>query len=77
MLHYVECLPVEDYKDVPTEAFFTELENLLRRHNISFAHEDFEGAFILDVYSDDNVNRMKVARMTCMAYNSITGDQTS
>jgi hypothetical protein len=36
------------------EKFWEELEALLRRHNISISHQDFQGSFILEPFTEYN-----------------------
>lgn len=42
-------------------SFFTELEHLFRKHNISISHEDKFGAFIIEDYNEKNMHWLKDA----------------
>lgn len=39
--------------------FLKEYEELCRRHNVSISHEDQHGGFIIEAYSDDNIDCLK------------------
>lgn len=36
-------------------AFFTEIEEVCRKHNLSISHEDGHGSFIVEVYEQENL----------------------
>jgi len=41
--------------------FFEEIELLFKKHNISISHEDYHGGFILESYSEKNIEWLKEA----------------
>ncbi len=43
------------------EGFFSELETLCRKYNLSIAHEDNQGAFIIQRYKHSNMIWLKSA----------------
>lgn len=49
--------------EAPSEIvdFLVEYEELCRKHNISLAHEDTGGGFLLEKYSDHNLKWVKEA----------------
>lgn len=42
----------------PTEmvAFIEDIKQVCLKHNMSISHEDYGGAFIIEEYSDDNID---------------------
>ena len=36
--------------------FFKEYKELCKKYNVSLAHEDVEGGFLIDEYDEDNID---------------------
>ena len=51
------------YKEVNTDNFFKELEQLYRKYNISISHQDGHGAFILEEFDQFNLDWIKSAEV--------------
>ena len=66
MEHWIYDL--DSREKVATEGFFEELESVCRKYNISIAHEDYHGGFILDTFCEDNLEWLKSAALTKKAY---------
>jgi len=43
------------------EKFIDELIKLCKKHGLSLAHEDSQGSFIIEEYSDENIQWVKEA----------------
>lgn len=43
--------------DVPKEMedFLNDIKMICKKHNLSIAHEDYHGAFLIEEYDEDNV----------------------
>lgn len=48
--------------DSVIEAFLDEIEAVCRKHGLSLAHEDFQGAFIVQLFSEENIGWLRDAR---------------
>ena len=51
------------YKDVNTDNFYKDLEQLYRKYNISISHQDGHGAFILEKFDQFNLDWIKSAEI--------------
>ena len=53
----------ERYIDTPKEMsdFFSEIEEVCRKHGLSIAHEDYQGAFQIVTYDEKNISKLKRA----------------
>lgn len=43
------------------ENFFREYEELCKKYNVSLAHEDSQGGFLIDIYDEENIEWVKAA----------------
>lgn len=43
------------------ENFFREYEELCKKYDVSLAHEDSQGGFLIDVYDEENIKWVKAA----------------
>lgn len=41
--------------------FFREYEELCKKYNVSLAHEDSQGGFLIDIYDEENIEWVKAA----------------
>ena len=46
------------------EAFLDEIESVCRKHGLSISHEDGQGAFEVDGFSDENIKWLRDAAIT-------------
>lgn len=44
-----------------TIKFLDEIEQVCKKHNRSFSHEDSQGAFIIEDFNEDNIEWLKAA----------------
>lgn len=45
------------------QAFLDEIEKISRKYGLSIAHEDEQGAFLIDKFSDEKMEWLKAARI--------------
>lgn len=52
---------IGEFIETPLEMveFFNEIEDVCKKYNLSIAHEDIGGAFIINSYNSDNVNWLR------------------
>ena len=52
-----------DFIDTPDKmsSFFDDIEELCEKYNFSIAHEDYHGSFIIEEYSQYNMNWLRYA----------------
>ena len=57
-----ECKYIETPEKV--KEFFIELKTLCLKYNLSISHEDIDGGFIIENYSDDNLDWLSFASLS-------------
>ena len=45
-----------DVENRSIDAFLKDIEDVCKWHEMTISHEDFHGAFIIDPYSQDNID---------------------
>jgi hypothetical protein len=55
------------------ELFMTELTSLCKQHGLSLSHEDGQGAFIVDVYSESNISWINAAGVSKSLFERFAG----
>ena len=45
------------------QKFFNEYKELCKKYNLSLAHEDYHGGFILEEYKEDNIEWAEASMM--------------
>jgi hypothetical protein len=58
----MERLELHELRGEPVNRFLAELETVYERHGMSLSHEDTEGGFIVEPYSEANVAWLRQAR---------------
>ena len=49
-------------REIEKVKFLEEIDGICKKYNLSISHEDICGGFIIDVYDEDNIERLKAAR---------------
>ena len=57
--------------EIPSEAFFNDLESVFKKHGLSLSHEDTQGGFIIEPFSDKNLKWLMAAAFTEAAYKQV------
>ena len=53
----------KEAEEMNTKCFLEEVEKVCKKWNRSIAHEDFQGAFLIEEYKEDNIEWLKNAKI--------------